>query len=83
MSAAKIVARVSGLFLLISGLICGTVALLSILDPVASKLADDGDPFGTPPSQLDSLLILLVYFGVSCVGAFLVWRSGRKLPASA
>ena len=83
MSAAKIVARVSGLFLLISGLICSTVALLSILDPVASKLADDGDPFGTPPSRLDSLLILSVYFGVSCVGAFLVWKSGRKPPASA
>ncbi len=83
MSAAKIVARVSGLFLLISGLIGSAVALLSILDPVASKLADDGDPFGTPPSRFDSLLILLVYFGAFCVGAFLVWKSGRKSPASA
>lgn len=82
MSAAKIVARVSGLFLLISGLIASAIALLSILDPVASKLADDGDPFGTPPSRLASLLILLVYFGASCVGAFLVWRSGRNPPAS-
>jgi UPF0716 family protein affecting phage T7 exclusion len=83
MSAGKIVACVSGVFLLISGLIASAIALLSILDPVASKLADDGDPFGTPPSRLDSLLILLVYFGVSCVGAFLVWKSGRKPSASA
>ena len=82
MSAAKIVARVSGLCLLISGLIASAIALLSISDPVASKLADDGDPFGIPPSRLGSLLILLVYFGASCVGAFLVWRSGRNTPAS-
>jgi UPF0716 family protein affecting phage T7 exclusion len=83
MSAAKIVARVSGLFLLISGLIGSAVALLSIIDPVASKMTDDGDPFGSPPSRLSSVLILLVYFGVSCVGAFLVRRSGRKPPVSA
>jgi hypothetical protein len=83
MSAAKIVARVSGLFLLISGLIGTAVALLSIIDPVASKMADDGDPFGTPPSLLSSASILLVYLGVAGVGAFLVWTSVRKPRASA
>jgi hypothetical protein len=83
MSAAKIVAVVFGLFLLLSGLFGTAVCLLSIVDPVASKMADDGDPFGTPPSRLDSLLILLVYLGVSGVGAFLVWRSLHKPRASA
>jgi UPF0716 family protein affecting phage T7 exclusion len=82
MSATKIVARVSGFFLLISGLIGSAVALLSIVDPVASKMADDGDPFGTPPSRLTSLLILLIYLRVSCPGAFLVRRSGRKSVVS-
>jgi hypothetical protein len=83
MSAGKIVARVSGLFLLISGLIGTAVALLSIIDPVASKMADDGDPFGTPPSLLSSASILLVYLGVAGIGAFLVWKSVRKPRASA
>jgi hypothetical protein len=72
MSAVKIVARISSLFLLLSGLFGTAVAVLSMLDPVASKMADDGDPFGNPPSFLDSISILLVYLGVSGVGAFLV-----------
>ena len=80
MRALKTVARVLGLFL---GLVGTAVALLSIFDPVGSKMADDGDPFGTPPSLLDSFLILLVYLGVSGVGAFLVWSSVREPPASA
>jgi len=83
MSAVKIVARVLGVFLLLSGLFGTAVALFSIVDPVASKMADDGDPFGTPPSLLNSLTILLVYLGVSGVGAFVVWRSVRKPRVSA
>jgi hypothetical protein len=83
MSALRIIARIVGLFLLIGGLIAVAVGLLCIIDPVGCKMADDADPFGTPPSLLSSLLILLVYLGVSGVGAFLVWKSGRKPPASA
>jgi len=83
MRAAKIVARAFGFFLLLGGLFGTEVALFSIVDPVASKMADDGDPFGTPPTLLDSLTILLVYLGVSGVGAFLIWRSVRKPHASA
>ena len=42
MSAAKVVARVLGLFLLLGGL-ATAVALLCIIDPVDCKMADDGD----------------------------------------
>jgi hypothetical protein len=83
MSAARIIAGTLGLFLLLGGLIATAFALLCIIDPVGCKMADDGDPFGAPPSLLSSLLVLLVYLGVSGVGAFLVWRSGRKPPTSA
>jgi hypothetical protein len=83
MSAAKTGTRVLGLFLLVGGLVATAVALLCIIDPVGCKMADDDDPFGTPPSLLGSLSVLLVYLGVSGVGAFLVWRSVRKPPASA
>ena len=83
MRAAKIVARAFGFLLLLGGLFGAAVALFSIVDPVATKMADDGDPFGTSSSLLDSLTILLVYLGVSGVGAFLVWRSVRKPRASA
>ena len=83
MSAAKIVAGGLGLFLLLGGLVATAVALLCIIDPVGCKMADDGDPFGTPPSLLSSLSVLFVYLGVSGVGAFLVLRLVRKSPASA
>jgi hypothetical protein len=83
MSAVKIVAGVSGLFLLLGGLVGTAVSLLAIIDPVGTKMADDGDPFGAPPSLVTSLSILLVYLGISSVGAFLVWSSVRKPRASA
>jgi hypothetical protein len=83
MSAAKIITGSLGLFLLLCGLVATAVALLCIIDPVGCKMADDGDPFGTPPSLLGSLSLLLVYLGVSGVGACLIWRSVRKPPASA
>ena len=83
MSAPRIVAGAVGLFLLLGGLVGTAVSLLAVLDPVRTKMSDDADPFGTPPSLLISLSILLVYLGVSGLGAFLVWRSVRKPPASA
>jgi hypothetical protein len=83
MSALKIVASIAGLFLLLGGLVATAVGLLCIIDPVGCKMADDGDPFGTPPSLLSSLSLLVVYLGVSGVGAFLLWKSVRKPPASA
>ena len=81
MSAQKIIAGILGLFLLLGGLVATAVGLLCIIDPVGCKMADDGDPFGTPPSLLSSLLVLLAYPGVSGIGAFLVWRSARKPTA--
>jgi hypothetical protein len=83
MSAAKMIVGSVGLFLLLGGLVATAVAMLCIIDPVGCKMADDGDPFGTPPSLLSSLSILFVYLGISGVGAFLVWRSVRKPRASA
>ncbi len=83
MSPPKIVAAVAGLFLLLGGIVGTAVSLLAVLDPVGTKMSDDADPFGTPPSFFSSLSILLVYLGVSGVGAFVVWRSVRKPSASA
>ena len=83
MSAGKVIAGTLGLFLLLGGLVATAVGLLCIIDPVGCKMADDGDPFGTPPSLLSSLLVLLAYLGLSGVGAFLIWKSVRKPPASA
>jgi hypothetical protein len=83
MSVGKVIAGTLGLFLLLGGLVAIAVALLCIIDPIGCKMADDGDRFGTPPSLPSSLSVLLVYLGVSGVGAFPVWRSFRKPPASA
>jgi hypothetical protein len=71
MHPVKIFARPAGLVLLLSGIVGTAVALLSIFDPVASKMADDGDPFGTPPSLFSSLVILFIYLCLCGPGAFL------------
>ena len=83
MSAAKIIAGVAGLLLLLVGLLGSAVSLLAIIDPVGTKAADDNDPFGVPPSVLGSLLMLLIFLCVCAVGIFLAWRSmrGRRLSA--
>jgi len=61
MSAAKVVAGVSGLLLLLIRTLGSAVSILAIIDPVGAKAADDNDPFGVPPSLLSSLLMLLIF----------------------
>ena len=54
-------------------------ALVGILDPQGSKLADDGEPFGTV-SKTEGWLTLLAYAGTVIVGALVAglrpWRRG-------
>jgi hypothetical protein len=83
MSGAKIVAGLSSVILLLVGLLGSAVSVLAIIDPVGTKAADDNDPFGTPPSLLGSLLMLLIFLCVSAVGVFLAWTSVRERRLSA
>ena len=53
------------LLLLVAGLL-GIVQLIAIIDPVGTKMADDGDPFGNPyvPWYQHAIFILII---IACV----------------
>ena len=62
------------ILLLFAGLL-GIVELIAIVDPVGTKMADDGDPFGNPhvPWYQHVIFILII---LSCVATAsrLLWR---------
>ena len=76
-------ATASGLILLLIGFLGTAGSVFEIFVPSGSKMADDADPFGTPPSSLSSLVILFICLCICGAGAFLMWRSGRKPHVSA
>jgi hypothetical protein len=83
MRSAKNIAGASGLILLLIGFLGTAGSVFEIFDPAGSKMADDADPFGTPPSLLGSLVMLFISLCICGAGAFLMWRSGRKPHVSA
>jgi hypothetical protein len=70
--------RVAGALLLTSGLLSALIYVIALLDPVGTKLADDGDPFGTPPPASESITGLLVCVALAAVGLWLL--RGKKRP---
>jgi hypothetical protein len=68
---------VLGIVLILAGLVTIFLDFLALLDPVGAKAADDGDPFGIPPTRFSILLQIIVAAAVSLVGVWLVVRSIR------
>jgi len=64
------------------GVVVILTGIVTVLDPVGTKMADDGDPFGPPRSRIWSL------FGTLCGVALVAWpvplvlRSGRPQKRS-
>ena len=71
-----------GVILLALGLVGNIVAILGVIDPAGAKLSDDADPFGSPPTLLNSILVCFTYLGIGFAGLFLLGRSLRKPGAS-
>jgi hypothetical protein len=70
----RVLKAISGLAFVAFGLLGCAVSLLAIIDPVGTKMSDDGDPFGTPPSIMSCLVLLAVFVAVSALGAYLLSR---------
>jgi hypothetical protein len=81
-NVVRIIIGVFGFILLFAGLIGTPITLLFIFDPVGTQMANDNNPFGTPPSLFGSILQLLFCLSIGVVGAFLVRRSIRKPSVS-
>lgn len=82
MKIAKVIGVVLGLGVAIFGSLGILVSLVAIVDPIGTKMADDGDPFGVPPSMLGSVIVCLVYLSVCGAGVFVTWLSLRKRTAN-
>jgi len=64
--------RAAGFLLLAVAPMVALVHVIGLLDPVGSKLSDDGDPFGTPPPASESIVALVVCAALVILGVWLV-----------
>ena len=74
----RMVSATLSLILLLIGLVGITGSLFGMFDPIGAKMSDDSDPFGTTPSLLSSVLMLLVYLAIGVAGGLLARKSFRK-----
>jgi len=65
----------SGVSLVLLALVVSGLALIAIIDPVSTKMADDNDPFGPPPSRLSSLSMFGASVAIGIGGVYLIRRS--------
>ncbi|MFN2509736.1 MAG: hypothetical protein ABR589_13335, partial [Chthoniobacterales bacterium] len=58
------------------------ISVIAIFDPVGTKMADDNDPFGVPPSLSQSVTTLVVCVAVGVLGALLICLACRRRHAT-
>jgi hypothetical protein len=56
------------LLVFFGGLIFVLIAIVGFMDPVGTKMADDADPFGAPPTIFESMVALACALAVLLVG---------------
>lgn len=71
----KVFCITAGIGMILFSLIACGVLLIAIVDPVATQMADDNNPYGPPPSRLYSVSALCVSLVVGAAGVYLVRRS--------
>lgn len=76
MTGKKIMSAIGGVALCSIAVIMFLVGVLAVIDPVGTKMADDGDPFGKPLSHVCSSLICLAAIGMFMGGRWLM-RTGN------
>ncbi|HXG84342.1 MAG TPA: hypothetical protein VNI84_09965 [Pyrinomonadaceae bacterium] len=66
-----------GCFLTLFGSLGIVVGIIAIIDPIGSKMADDSDPLGIPPTFSESLILILVYVLIFILGISLILGFNR------
>ena len=69
--------RALGLAVAALGMVAFVIYVMAIVDPEATKAADDGDPFGKPGPLWIPVLGAVVSAGVSGLGIWLVFGASR------
>ena len=72
----------SGLLLLVVGLVTVLVAILGIIDPEGAQFANDADPFGQPPPIGWDIALLLLGALAGGGGSLLIWHEIRPRGAA-
>ncbi|MBF0215853.1 MAG: hypothetical protein HQL30_02545 [Candidatus Omnitrophica bacterium] len=67
----KYIRKIAGIVSIIIAVIGIIGGLLEILDPVGSKMADDADPFGTPPTLAQSIRFIVYSVLLGILGVWL------------
>lgn len=70
--------RTAGFVLLAVTPMLALVYLVGLLDPAGSQMANEADPFDTPPPASESIVALVVCAALFALGLWLVRRT--KLP---
>ena len=71
----RVLCVTAGVGLVLFSLLACALSVVAIIDPVGTKMADDHDPFGPPPSRLSSAGMLGIFIGTGAAGVYLVRRS--------
>ena len=71
----------SGIVLSVVGFLGVIVAALGLIDPAGTKLADDGDPFGSPDPWYVGALIFGAFAACAVVGLWLLFGFGKRRDA--
>jgi hypothetical protein len=67
--------------LLLIGLWGAPVSLFALADPVGTKMADDLNPYGPPPSRAGSAVTLLICLSLGLTGGYMIWSVVWPKPA--
>jgi uncharacterized membrane protein YfcA len=71
--------KVSGAFIVLFALMVLFVSTLSFIDPKGTKMADDNDPFGEPPSRLASVCVGAISLAIG-IGGLRMIQKRRSNP---
>jgi hypothetical protein len=79
----RILRVTAGLGLILFSFLAGALSVVAIIDPAGTKMADDNDPFGPPPTRLSSAGMLSIFIVTGAAGAYLVGRPPSRRDTAA
>jgi hypothetical protein len=68
-----------GSFLCLVSLLGVLIGSCGVVDPVGIKTADDGDPFGAPPSRIELLLFTAGFAAVGALGLKMIFKHTKEV----
>ena len=73
-----VLTKVGGSVLALFGLFGSIAWLYTLMDPAGAQLANDADPFGTPPAIFEIILWLTGWVAVLVIGCWLLLLRRKK-----